>query len=601
MRGEYRGDNKRHVSRHVTRQPIFLVCLASLALNVYHLLDVGKCDWVTTSYRQQEMHQEMQGPTVLSSVLSSALQENNVTNNVTNNSGNVSHDVFCPNATRMFDLCQSGFGSDLLWQWLPKKRADRFPSVQDRVKLYMGNWYLPPCTSSSKLVFDWDYSKNETFPDLRLQFRNDFRNKNERNQATSLNTSMDLTLPTTNVSYAEPQVLWNEALWSAKDGTQRCFNNDNGQYCNDMRFMTSIAQQITGTTHLSQLQPIIGQMGDSLVSNRIGDYPVPMFMKARFASTKTDLRDVTTDSPHRCKNQIGSNRRGLLIPARHLKSPNENKRYQPIIMPFTIFRHFNYADLRAVSTDDVPWENKKEAAVWRGTMTNWKPISPIPNLTFQDICNFNPRCVLVERHWNSSLIDVGITKIPPNRPNKILEQKGIPKYILKNGLSIADQLRYKAIISIEGNDVATGLKWQLLSNSVVIMPVPTRTSYAMEEALEPWVHFVPIEREDMSDLEDKMQWVLEHDREARTIAERGKLFVADLLFHEDSAKDNDEIYTEILKRYFQFFKRTTNPNPPHRTPLQESPLPSLREKIGVNDKRAMDSDKVTRIMFTLEQ
>ena len=41
-------------------------------------------------------------------------------------------------------------------------------------------------------------------------------------------------------------------------------------------------------------------------------------------------------------------------------------------------------------------------------------------------------------------------------------------------------LEYKAIIMLEGNDVASGLKWALLSQSLVLMPLGKHTSWAME-------------------------------------------------------------------------------------------------------------------------
>lgn len=34
-------------------------------------------------------------------------------------------------------------------EWHPMSRSDRFPSVQDRVKIYMSNWYLPPCSNNA--------------------------------------------------------------------------------------------------------------------------------------------------------------------------------------------------------------------------------------------------------------------------------------------------------------------------------------------------------------------------------------------------------------------------------------------------------------------
>jgi len=46
-------------------------------------------------------------------------------------------------------------------------------------------------------------------------------------------------------------------------------------------------------------------------------------------------------------------------------------------------------------------------------------------------------------------------------------------------------VKYKYILSIEGNDVASGLKWQLYSNSVVFMRKPKIVSWAMEDKLIP--------------------------------------------------------------------------------------------------------------------
>ncbi len=43
------------------------------------------------------------------------------------------------------------------------------------------------------------------------------------------------------------------------------------------------------------------------------------------------------------------------------------------------------------------------------------------------------------------------------------------QYIRTSFSSMADQLKFKYFLSLEGNDVATGLKWMLLSNSVVFI------------------------------------------------------------------------------------------------------------------------------------
>ncbi|ENT7385234.1 hypothetical protein ACXLUW_000800 [Campylobacter coli] len=40
----------------------------------------------------------------------------------------------------------------------------------------------------------------------------------------------------------------------------------------------------------------------------------------------------------------------------------------------------------------------------------------------------------------------------------------------KNFLSKKEQMKYKFIISLEGNDVASNLKWEMNSNSLVLAP-----------------------------------------------------------------------------------------------------------------------------------
>lgn len=47
-----------------------------------------------------------------------------------------------------------------------------------------------------------------------------------------------------------------------------------------------------------------------------------------------------------------------------------------------------------------------------------------------------------------------------------------PERFLKPSLSIRQQLGYRYLVSVEGNDVASGLKWMLASNSTVLMPPP---------------------------------------------------------------------------------------------------------------------------------
>ena len=101
-------------------------------------------------------------------------------------------------------------------------------------------------------------------------------------------------------------------------------------------------------------------------------------------------------------------------------------------------------------------------------------------------------------------------------------------------------LEHKVLIILEGNDVASGLGWTLRSNSVVMMPPPTWSSWLLEELLVPWVHYVPLDPS-LNDIDEKMQWILDHDTEAERIAINASLWVKDLAEHPYSERDNEEI------------------------------------------------------------
>lgn len=112
------------------------------------------------------------------------------------------------------------------------------------------------------------------------------------------------------------------------------------------------------------------------------------------------------------------------------------------------------------------------------------------------------RQTLMEKWYdtNTKEIDVGLTG------NSISEK--FKKY-KKSDMRIRDMLDYKYILSVEGTDVSTSLKWNMASKSVVLMPHPTTESWFAESLLEPWVHYVPVEN-DFSDLLKKKKWCDEH-------------------------------------------------------------------------------------------
>jgi hypothetical protein len=65
-------------------------------------------------------------------------------------------------------------------------------------------------------------------------------------------------------------------------------------------------------------------------------------------------------------------------------------------------------------------------------------------------------------------------------------------------------------------------------------------------------HYVPLD-DFATNVEERMQWVLDHDEEAQRISERATLWMEDLVFHPDAAEDDRLVQEEILRRYQKHF------------------------------------------------
>ncbi|WGV16062.1 FkbM family methyltransferase [Fuscovulum ytuae] len=195
-----------------------------------------------------------------------------------------------------------------------------------------------------------------------------------------------------------------------------------------------------------------------------------------------------------------------------------------ILLRLNRARHWNFIN---ALREDQPWQEKLPQVIWRGAPTGY------------DREDSNPRLRLVEKFFDE--LNVGFS---------VGEAQGLkfdPSFV-KGKVTISEQLRHKYIISVEGNDVATNLKWILASNSIPIMPKPTIDSWLMESLLEPYVHYVPVNR-DFSNLPEVLDWCRDHDEDCRQISENGRNYMQ----HFDEAAD-----LEIEKRIFAMFRELTD-------------------------------------------
>ena len=196
-----------------------------------------------------------------------------------------------------------------------------------------------------------------------------------------------------------------------------------------------------------------------------------------------------------------------------------------ILLNFNRDRHWGI--VKDVKQNDIKFKDKINKIVWRGSTTGEK----------DDEFSFKKnRLLCVERFYNDTSCDIGFSNVVQNI--------NIPKEYLKKPLTIREQLKYKYILSIEGNDVASGLKWQLYSNSVVFMRKPKIVSWAMEDKLIPYKHYIPI-NDDFSNLLNQIEFADKNVKTCLKIIKNANEFIEQFL----DKKKEEVIEFMVIKEY----------------------------------------------------
>tara|TARA_R110001599_G_scaffold84265_9_gene227119 strand:- start:16036 stop:16956 length:921 start_codon:yes stop_codon:yes gene_type:complete len=198
-----------------------------------------------------------------------------------------------------------------------------------------------------------------------------------------------------------------------------------------------------------------------------------------------------------------------------VKSRPINHSGNSVIMKLDALRHYYFVN------DVIPFSEKKNKAVWRGYIHK------------------ENRRTLVKEFYNHPKCNIG--NIPLHNEN--------PDWA-KPFISIEEQLQYKFILSIEGHDVATNLKWIFSSNSLCFMPTPKFETWFMEGKLVPNVHYVHL-KDDYSDLLEKMEYYTKHEEKALTIIKNAQAWVTRF----QDKKLEKIISLKVLEAYFKSTKQ----------------------------------------------
>lgn len=209
-------------------------------------------------------------------------------------------------------------------------------------------------------------------------------------------------------------------------------------------------------------------------------------------------------------------------PTFFLKNRNRDSKNGVILRCLNTNRHWR---LYYNKPPDISFDDKVSKIVWRGTTTG-KP--HYKGNRFDLVTNY------YAKHKD---INVGFSFICQGKYD-------YSKYV-KGRMSISEMLKYKYIISVEGNDKDSGLNWKLNSNSVVIMPRPRITSWLMETTLIPDVHYVLI-KDDFSDLEEKLSWCENNQNKCKEIVKNANMFMSQF----SNELNERQIEEEVVHKYF---------------------------------------------------
>lgn len=143
----------------------------------------------------------------------------------------------------------------------------------------------------------------------------------------------------------------------------------------------------------------------------------------------------------------------------------------------------------------IPWEQKEKILFWRGGVSGdkWR-------------INMVNRCLTVPQ------TDVKFV----DQYSRVECNPTLTPQLFANKVDVVSQLRYKALLYIDGNSSASNATWIFATGSVPVFV--SINEFWFKKFLTPWVHYVPV-KWDLSDLEEILQWIWDHDDEAHKIAE----------------------------------------------------------------------------------
>ena len=124
-------------------------------------------------------------------------------------------------------------------------------------------------------------------------------------------------------------------------------------------------------------------------------------------------------------------------------------------------------------------------------------------------------------------------------------EQSIPTELFAPRSSLEEHFKYKYILIIDGNCIASNHQWVFGSGSVPIMVTHPDNKFWFQKYLKPMVNYVPI-KYDLSDLKEKIDWLMTHDEAAKQIAENALAFSKSVFSPEFQKNYIEVVISSIL-------------------------------------------------------
>jgi hypothetical protein len=252
---------------------------------------------------------------------------------------------------------------------------------------------------------------------------------------------------------------------------------------------------------LSQISSGI-ELGSFKVGKRQKDYFFDTYEYTRYFDKKLLISykfgDVTIipDTP-------------TIVKSRPIEGDNANS----VVLKLDKNRHFTFVN------DNKHFRDKKNMLIGRNVVGKTRQ---------------EHRFKFLEKYINHPMCNIGMIN---KRDDRL--------HLYKDKITIDEHLNYKFVLCLEGNDVATNLKWVMSSNSLAITPELVYETWFMEGTLIPDFHFVKI-KNDYSDLQEKMEYYINYPDKALEIIKNANTYVEQF----KNKKREDLISLMVLEKYF---------------------------------------------------